>query len=276
MRYLVPIVFFIVGLLRFSGWGECEDGVRVNSTASVCVSSSGGSWVVTNNSPKDVFVPNATQVEFDAFYDKAASLGITVTSMTFTHVAGSVAPVTKTISYGTVNTDLGGTGTKCWITQNLGAARQATSVNDATEASAGWYWQFNKKQGYKHDGTTRTPNTAWITSISESSNWLVANDPCTLLLGSGWRIPTYTEWYNADSGWSIGANAFASILKLHQAGYVAYSPAGALLESGSGGLYYSSTQYSSTWGWYLIFWDDYSGMGHQSKAIGQTLRCLKD
>ncbi|MCK4851737.1 MAG: hypothetical protein KAS86_01365, partial [Candidatus Omnitrophica bacterium] len=31
------------------------------------------------------------------------------------HTAGSVAPVTTTITYGTVITDIGGTGDKCWI-----------------------------------------------------------------------------------------------------------------------------------------------------------------
>jgi hypothetical protein len=42
---------------------------------------------------------------------------------------------------------------------------QATSVNDATEESVGWYWQFNRMQGYKHTGSARTPNTTWISSI---------------------------------------------------------------------------------------------------------------
>ncbi|MEI7983555.1 MAG: hypothetical protein WCI71_18045, partial [Bacteroidota bacterium] len=78
-------------------------------------------------------------------------------SLTVNHVAGTVAPVTKTVTYGTV-TNIPGEHSKCWITSNLGANHQATAVNDATELSAGWYWQFNRKQGYKHDGTTRTPN----------------------------------------------------------------------------------------------------------------------
>ena len=72
--------------------------------------------------------------------------------MVLLHTAGTVAPVTKTVTYGTVLTDIGGTGSKCWITQNLGADQQATSATDATEASAGWYWQFGRKQGFKHDG----------------------------------------------------------------------------------------------------------------------------
>lgn len=74
-------------------------------------------------------------------------------SITVSHVAGTVAPVSKTTTYGTV-TNIPGETTKCWITSNLGADHQATSMGDATEASGGWYWQFNRKQGYKNDGTT--------------------------------------------------------------------------------------------------------------------------
>ena len=61
-------------------------------------------------------------------------------------MAGTVAPVDKTVTYGTV-TNIPGETSKCWITSNLGADHQATAVNDATEASAGWYWQFNRHTG---------------------------------------------------------------------------------------------------------------------------------
>ncbi len=72
--------------------------------------------------------------------------------------------VNKTIDYSTIETNLSG-GNKCWITQNLGSDRQALSAADATEESAGWYWQFNRKQGYKHDGVARIPGTSWVTSM---------------------------------------------------------------------------------------------------------------
>ena len=163
-------------------------------------------------------------------------------NLNITHIAGEVAPVTKTVNYGTVLTNLSGAN-KCWITQNLGADHQASSATDATEASAGWYWQFNRKQGYKHDGTTRTPNTTWITSINENSDWQSGNDPCRLLLGAGWRIPTYTEWENADAngGWNNWNGTYASVLKLHAAGNLGGS-GGSLSNRGIGGFYWSSTQ----------------------------------
>lgn len=199
-------------------------------------------------------------------------------ALAITHTtANGVAPEAKNVNYGTVLTNLTGSD-KCWITQNLGASNQASSATDATEASAGWYWQFNRKQGYKHDGTNRTPNTTWISSIDESSDWLPANDPCTILLGTGWRIPTKTEWENADNtgGWDSYTETYNSVLKLHAAGYLSNSD-GSLGNRGSTGNYWSSTQYSSTFGWRLYFNSGSSNMNsYHRKAIGFSLRCLRD
>jgi hypothetical protein len=195
-------------------------------------------------------------------------------NLTVTHTAGDVAPVTKTVTYGTVLTDLTGSD-KCWITQNLGADHQATSATDNTEASAGWYWQFGRRQGYKHDGTIRTPNTTW-TSIDYYSDWTADSDPCALLLGTGWRIPTKTEWENADAngGWDNYSDTYSSVLKLHAAGYLNYSN-GSLYGRGSSGYYWSSTQYNSTYGRCLIF-GSFSNMNYFRKWNGYSLRCLRD
>ena len=185
-------------------------------------------------------------------------------------------PGYETVTYGTV-TNIPGEPSKCWITSNLGADHQATAVNDATEASAGWYWQFNRKQGYKHDGTTRTPNTTWITSINENSDWITANDPCTIELGTGWRIPTYTEWNNVDNtgGWTNWNGPWSSGLKLHAAGYLVNSD-GSLSGRGSYGYYWSSTQYDATIGWLLCFNSGNSNMLNNNKAYGFSARCVRD
>ena len=149
--------------------------------------------------------------------------------LTVTHTAGIVAPATETVTYGTVSTTLTG-ATECWITQNLGAINQASSATDNTDAAAGWYWEWDIQQGYDNPGpngsTTLTPST-WDDTYGTDTSWVTANDPCNLLLGSGWRIPTYTEWNNANSngGWNSGGgagytNTYASVLKLHAAGYL--------------------------------------------------------
>lgn len=202
-------------------------------------------------------------------------------------VSGGVAPVDKTVTYGTV-TNLPGEATKCWITSNLGADHQAVSVTDITEPSAGWYWQFNRKQGFKHDGTTLTPSWT-ITSINENLDWQAANDPCTIELGSGWRLPTLTEWVNVDSegGWTTWDGPWNSGLKMHAAGYLGWGN-GALKGRPTditpylqAGYYWSSSQSTRTplyaLGCFLNLGIDRSGSDDGwYKAHGFSVRCIND
>ena len=200
-------------------------------------------------------------------------------TMTVAHTVGTVAPVTKTVTYGLVATAIGGTGTKCWITQTLGADNQASSASDATEASAGWYWQFNRLQGYKHDGTTRTPETVWDTTQDNlSATWESTKDPCTQLLGSGWRIPTYTEWFNADAApqnWNNYNDTYNSVLKIHAAGGLR-STDGSLVARSVSGVYWSSVQYDATYGNILLLNSSSANCFGMDKAFGVSVRCMRD
>ncbi|MFZ4521938.1 MAG: hypothetical protein ACOYNC_09540 [Bacteroidales bacterium] len=196
---------------------------------------------------------------------------------TKTHTAGAIAPVNKTVTYGTV-TNIPGETSKCWITRNLGAAQQPGSWDDDTEASAGWYWQFNRMQGYKHDGTNRTPNSAWINDISEDLDWESTNDPCTLLLGSPWRIPTLTEWTNVDAAgiWESSFEPFTSGLRIHAPGYLT-SNGSFLVNRGQFGYYRSSKQFSSTNGWLLWIGSSYCYVTKNfDKSFGSSIRCLRE
>jgi hypothetical protein len=198
-------------------------------------------------------------------------------SITVNHVAGDVAPVSKTVTYGLVSGVPGEPG-KCWITRNLGASQQAASVGDPGESAAGWYWQFNRKQGYKHDGNLRTPNSAWITPISENSDWTPENDPCALELGAPWRIPTFSEWSAVSYGglWNNWNGPWNSPLKLHAAGMLDYSN-GTLQLRGSYGAYWSSSQTSSgtNTAWFLNFVSSSCVTNADFKATGFSLRCIK-
>lgn len=190
-------------------------------------------------------------------------------------ITNGVAPVDKTVDYRMV-TDIPGETNKCWITKNLGATRQALAENDASEASAGWYWQFNRKQGYKHDGSTLTP--AWsITNISENSDWQAAADPCNLELGTPWRLPTFAEWNNVDNagGWTNWNGPWGSGLKLHAAGYLSYT-SGSLNDRGTIGHFWSGAQLGTNNGWLLYFTGSNSDMGYTSKATGFSVRCLRE
>lgn len=197
-------------------------------------------------------------------------------TLTVYHAAGMVAPVNKTVTYGTVS-NIPGEPSKCWITSNLGADQQATAVYDATEVSAGWYWQFNRKQGYKHDGTTRTPGTTWVTGMDENSDWLTANDPCNLELSGGWRIPTSTEWSNIDASgnWADWNGPWNSGMKLHAAGVI-YNNNGFLANRGMYGYYWSGKQNSNIDAFAIHFFNLACYPYENDKAHGFTLRCLKE
>ena len=218
-------------------------------------------------------------------YNACGGSGVTILTQTattwtcglhllVTHSMSGVAPVTKTTSYATVN-NIPGNSNKCWITSNLGSDHQATYKNDLTDASAGWFWQFNRKQGYKTDGTMLTP--AWtIDTISENSDWLVSHDPCNLLLGTGWHIPTMTEWmslFNTTGSWSDPWN---SALKMHCPGYL-HSENGYHTTSGNIGSYWSSTEDNSNYGTMLRI-EKNVGYIYSSgfKASGFSVRCVRD
>jgi len=196
--------------------------------------------------------------------------------ITIHHVTGDVAPVDKTVTYGTV-TNIPGEPSKCWITSNLGADHQAAAVNDATEPSAGWYWQFNRKQGYKHDGATRTPNTTWINSINEDSDWLPDNDPCAIELGTGWRLPSYSEYDNIDNAgnWTEWNGPWNSALKMHAAGYLEVYD-GQLNYQGAAGFYRTNLQHLTTHGFSLRITGFECYLESNAKAYGFSVRCLKE
>jgi hypothetical protein len=192
--------------------------------------------------------------------------------LTVTHTAGAVAPVNKEVIYKTVPTNIGGSGVKCWITKNLGADQQASPSTATDEPSNGWYWQFNRQQGYKYDGSTITPNTQ-LGIYTENSDWLIGNDPCALLLGAGWRIPKYAEWTSAANAWNGGLGAaYASVLKLHLSGW------GSVGSSvGVYGYFWSSQQQAVGQGQSMQISTTASvASGSWGKANAFALRCLKD
>jgi hypothetical protein len=197
--------------------------------------------------------------------------------LNITHTAGPVAPVAKVTSYGTVG-NISGTPSKCWITSNLGSDHQANAVDDITEASAGWYWQFNQAQGYKHDGSVRVPNSTWPDVSNVDSDWMLINDPCFLELGAGWRMPTHSEWNAVDAGgdWINWNGPWESNLKMHAAGKLAAAD-GTLSYRGVHGVYWSTTQHISyNYGMVLFFFSSSCSITQQNKSYGLPVRCIKD
>jgi hypothetical protein len=196
-------------------------------------------------------------------------------SLWIDHIAGDVAPESETITYGTV-ANIPGEPTKCWITSNLGANHQADSINDPSEAAAGWYWQFNLKQGYKCSAGSNIYPLWTILSLNENSNWALPNDPCNLELGGSWRIPTYTEWFNIDAVglWTNWNGPWNSALKLHTAGTI--QTEGYLFYRGLHGSYWSSTEKNSSMGYNIFFIDALCQLVNDYKTMGATIRCLRE
>jgi len=206
---------------------------------------------------------------------QAAGSWVCGSAITINHLAGAVAPIDKTVTYSTV-TNIPGEPTKCWIASNLGASNQAVSVHDGNEGPAGWYWQFNRKQGYRYYGG-RTPNTAWIDPITENLDWQIINDPCNIELGIGWHIPTATEWTNVNTSgaWTNWNGAWNSGLKLHAAGDLEL-PNGVLSGRGSYGYFYSNSQVNPGGAYRLSFNSNACEVNTYYKSNGYTVRCIKN
>jgi len=197
------------------------------------------------------------------------------------HLAGfNGAPVTKTVTYSVVSSNVTNK-LMCWLAQNLGADQQAASANDGSEASAGWYFQFNRVQGYKHDGTTRTPNASgWTTANGENSGWMTANDPCVVMIGQGWRLPTSSEWSTAAAAprnWVNYNSTYGSALKIHAAGYL-NSGAGALISRGSDGMYWSNNQNGGNTvnAYELRVYTGLNPAEENTKTFATPVRCIRD
>lgn len=176
----------------------------------------------------------------------------------------------------------GAGGDKIWLGRNLGAVDSPRNSVDDRPGLSGWYFQFNRKQGFYHNDDHVFPG--WPQGgISEDSNWHLSNDPCRQLLGSRWRLPTVNELRNFlfasvnNGGMNEGnrTHAFNSKLRLHAAGEL-HPADGSLVGRGELGRYWASDQFSEDRGESLTFGADAGSTYASPKAYGRPVRCIFD
>lgn len=180
-------------------------------------------------------------------------------------------------SYTIVQADWDGPGgDKSWLGENLGAVGEPESVDDDDPDRSGWYFRFNRQQGYYHDGSFEKAEgfptgPASRSTIREDSDWEEENDPCRILLEGSWRIPTEDEW-------TAAAEAGSSALNLHAAGRLSPSFGHPLDSRGELGVYWSSTQFN-THNAIVIEIDsdgEISKTEPLQKHYGVPVRCIED
>jgi uncharacterized protein (TIGR02145 family) len=216
---------------------------------------------------------------------QSCTLNITVSPAIGTFAAGTVNCAGATAVVNVTNPTTG----KIWMDRNLGASQVATSSTNA--ASYGDLYQWGRRADGHQCRTSAT--TATLSSVDQpaNGNFILAsidwrspqntnlwqglnglNNPCP----SGYRIPTLPEFEAERSSWSVNTSvgAFSSPLKLPMGGY--RHSDGSLYAVGTDGPYWSSTVSGANYSRLLRFNSFNSYMDDLPRAVGFSVRCIKD
>ncbi len=181
---------------------------------------------------------------------------------------------------------------RVWMDRNLGARRVAQSSTDS-EAYGDLYQWGRASDGHQCRNSTTISSLSgnnqpghgnFIVVSSLPNDWRIPqndnlwqgengiNNPCP----SGYRLPTHTEFHNERLTWSFlnSEGAFSSPLKLPVAGWRNNSN-GSLMWVNEAGHYWSSS-ISSTNARYLFIVSNNANIDANPRAVGRSVRCIKD
>jgi uncharacterized protein (TIGR02145 family) len=182
---------------------------------------------------------------------------------------------------------------KIWMDRNLGASRVATSSTD--EEAYGDLYQWGRAADGHQLRTSGITSTLSSSDTPGHGNFILApispfdwrspmnnnlwqgvngvNNPCP----TGYRLPTAAELDAERLSWSSidSDGAFGSPLKLPMAGYRGSSN-GSLTSVGSYGYYWSSTVDDPISPRSLTFNSTTGNISFSFRAIGNSVRCIKN
>jgi len=209
-------------------------------------------------------------------YAQDCYTGFCPSSITVHHKAGPISPTTGDITYNVISTTAFGaaSGGYCLLDRNLGVTTLPTSVSDYTNGT-GWFFQFGRSKGWASLATITAGLTTYTTAYATpSTNWSSANDPCTLLIGPSWRIPTQAEGAGFATGtpttlytsWKMCLNSYINAI-------------GTAIASSSTSTVWLSTYISATNGYAAYGATStvaYTYNQGQAYNCGLPVRCIKN
>ena len=230
--------------------------------------------------------------------------GSLIYSLTGSPIGSGTATFPITIGGQTCNltTDTGGCGAyvaagvyKLFMCHNLGA-NNSLDPNVAVQGIHGNYYQWGRNTVAADTSTSSGTISGWNTTSAANGSWTdaskTANDPCP----TGFRVPTISQWQNVianntksstgaattwiatSSNWGssvhFGPDASHYTLTLPAAGY-RHTTAGALVNRGYNGYYWSSTE-SGTLARYLSFFSGSVNASTTNRRYGLSVRCVSE
>jgi uncharacterized protein (TIGR02145 family) len=180
-------------------------------------------------------------------------------------------------------------GNQCWMKENLKTTKYRNGDPIPTNLS-NTTWQNTTSGAYAIYNNT----TANDSIYGKLYNWYAVADPRGLC-PTGWHVPSFAEWTTLENflgGWICGGAMKEAGLThwenpntdaTNSSGFSGLPgggrpSAGGYYGIGSGGSWWSSTQYSTTDAWFRSLFYDSAGswLYSNGKRIGFSVRCVRD